>query len=76
MARTITRYPPRLSMDELRSELDNYIASRTPDHSSETLSLDRRKVEYFLTWLEQKLKESEVLHAALGRRSAQAATHG
>jgi hypothetical protein len=53
MARKLTTYPVRLSIPELRAELDTYIQARqTAGKADDTTSLDRRKVEYFLTWLE------------------------
>ena len=56
-------YPPRLSVDELRSELGTYLEVRASEHlpgkvdgrQPATIDLDRRKVEYFLTWLEKRL---------------------
>jgi hypothetical protein len=46
-------YPARLSVDELRAELDAYIAERKRTGKKDpTLDLDRRKVDYFLDWLD------------------------
>ena len=51
-----SKYPQRLSIDELRTELTTYIAERQQTKEPATVDLDRRKVEYFLTWLDGSLK--------------------
>jgi hypothetical protein len=46
-------YPVRLSTDELRQELDAYLDDRRQaEKATGTLDLDRRKVLYFLDWLD------------------------
>lgn len=46
-------YPVRFSTDELRQELDAYLdARRQAEKAPGTLDLDRRKVLYFLDWLD------------------------
>jgi hypothetical protein len=46
-------YPARLSTGELRQELDAYLdARRQAEKAAGTLDLDRRKVLYFLNWLD------------------------
>jgi hypothetical protein len=46
-------YPVRLSTDELRQELDAYLDARQrAEKASATIDLDRRKVLYFLDWLD------------------------
>jgi hypothetical protein len=46
-------YPVRLSTDELRQELDAYLDARQHAKTApSTIDLDRRKVLYFLEWLE------------------------
>jgi hypothetical protein len=47
-------YPVRLSTDELRQELEAYVDERQQraGRAAGTLDLDRRKVEYFLHWLD------------------------
>lgn len=46
-------YPMRLSTDELRQELDAYLDARQyADKAPGTIDLDRRKVLYFLDWLD------------------------
>lgn len=47
-------YPVRLSTDELRQELEAYVDERQQraGRAASTLDLDRRKVEYFLHWLD------------------------
>jgi hypothetical protein len=47
-------YLVRLSTDELRRELEAYLDERKQRSRSaaETLDLDRRKVDYFLHWLD------------------------
>jgi hypothetical protein len=47
-------YPARLSVAELRIELDAYIKERTESGKSvATTYLDRHKVSKFLKWLEK-----------------------
>lgn len=46
------KYPARLSVGELRAELDAYTEMRKQKVKSATVDLDRRKVEYFLAWLD------------------------
>jgi hypothetical protein len=56
----ISRYPHlRLSLAELREELDAYLAERAAQRqstglptASTTLELDRQKTQNFLSWLE------------------------
>lgn len=49
-------YPQRMSTDELRRELDSYIQERQQaGKAADTIDLDRRKVTYFLDWLDGKL---------------------
>jgi hypothetical protein len=51
-------YPVRLSTDELRQELGAYLAARQlAGKAPGTTDLDKRKVLYFLDWL-----DSGVLH--------------
>lgn len=46
-------YPVRLSTDELRQELDAYLEAReSKEKAPTTIDLDRRKVRYFLDWLD------------------------
>jgi hypothetical protein len=46
-------YPMRLSTDELRQELGAYLDSRQrAEKAPGTIDLDRRKVLYFLDWLD------------------------
>jgi hypothetical protein len=46
-------YPVRLSTDELRQELDAYLATRQlAEKAPKTIDLDKRKVLYFLDWLD------------------------
>jgi hypothetical protein len=46
-------YPVRLSTDELRQELDAYLDARQrAEKASATIDLDKRKVLYFLDWLD------------------------
>jgi hypothetical protein len=46
-------YPVRLSTDELRQELDAYLEARQGEEKAPgTTDLDRRKVLYFLDWLD------------------------
>jgi hypothetical protein len=46
-------YPVRLSTDELRQELEAYLEARQrAEKAPVTIDLDRRKVLYFLGWLD------------------------
>jgi hypothetical protein len=46
-------YSVRLSTDELRRELDAYLEARQhAEKAPGTIGLDRRKVLYFLDWLD------------------------
>lgn len=46
-------YPVRLSADELRQELSAYPEARQhAEKSAATVDLDKRKVLYFLDWLD------------------------
>ncbi len=46
-------HPVRLSTDEPRQELDAYLDARLhAEKSPGTIDLDRRKVLYFLDWLD------------------------
>jgi hypothetical protein len=46
-------YPVRLSTDELRQELNAYLDARQgTEKASATIDLDKRKVLYFLDWLD------------------------
>jgi hypothetical protein len=56
----VSKYPPRLSTAELREELAAYLAERAQQiqrrsgqpTSAAALDLDKRKVAYFLHWLD------------------------
>jgi hypothetical protein len=58
MSEKTTRYPSRLSVAEPRNELKAYVKTRSDDHADGTVSLDRRKVEYFPAWLDHRLQEA------------------
>lgn len=50
-------YPPRLSVDELRTELDAYLAYRQTGGAdrkvdASTISADKTHIRQFLGWLE------------------------
>ncbi len=66
-------YPVRLSTDELRQELDAYVDERQQraGRAASTLDLDRRKVEYFLHWLDTgELPSESAGRSRFGRRSS------
>jgi hypothetical protein len=58
MPEKTTRYPPRLSMAELRNELKAYVRTRPDDHAEKTVSLDRRTAGYVPAWLDHRLQEA------------------
>lgn len=58
MSEKTTRYPSRLSVAEPRNELKACVKTRSDDHADGTVSLDRRKVEYFPAWLDHRLQEA------------------
>lgn len=45
-------YPVWLSTEELRQELDAYLDARRAEKAPATIDLDKRKVLYFLDWLD------------------------
>jgi hypothetical protein len=46
-------YPQRMSTDEMRLQLDPYLRARAASgRDPETIKVDRRKIEFFLRYLD------------------------
>jgi hypothetical protein len=58
MPEKTTRYPSRLSVAELRTELKACVKARPDDHAEGTVSLDRRQAGYFPAGLDHRLQEA------------------
>jgi hypothetical protein len=65
---TMREYPPRLSVDELRGELDDYLAYRRASGrvAETTVDVDRSHIGQFLGWLETG-RAGRLDYAAMGR---------
>ena len=61
----INEYPPRLSVAELRKELESYLEHRTEQYGPGTVAADSSHVRQYLTWLETGLTRKDATEALM-----------